>query len=287
MNEPPKASQQSVISDEQPSKILEPGVASLDDPAPLVPSEVAAILVSSNAVVSLCRNHRLDATSGQLGPQFVAVIAPVSYQPSDTLHRSRPANAKLWYANLAKRAQGKLYLCGRGGLEFDRERSAVAIGNKHELRALTFFGLSDFIAPFLAAAKVPSIMHSSHFNRPAASSRLRKACHIRSKTPAPSHSCNRRQHVVELPYRLGSSIQGEPVHKTQRIPSKHLRSSAGGRPPLGLFVRGGICGSIKFHWSSVSFRHAILAPRLLGLKNSCFFSTESWVLEWPLGSIST
>ena len=63
-----------------------------------------------------------------------------------------------------------------------------------------------------------------------------------------------RQQVVELPYWLGSSLQGAPVH---RMPSKHLRSSVQGRPPFALGLRGGRWDWISFHCRSVRPRHAI------------------------------
>jgi hypothetical protein len=47
--------------------------------------------------------------------------------------------------------------------------------------------------------------------------------HMHSKAPAASYSGSRRQHILKLVYRFGSSIQRAPVHSTQRIPSRHLR----------------------------------------------------------------
>ncbi len=48
----------------------------------------------------------------------------------------------------------------------------------------------------------------------------------RSQTPACCHSRNRRQHVTpETPSSAGTAFHGKPVHSTNKIPSKHRRSS--------------------------------------------------------------
>ena len=50
----------------------------------------------------------------------------------------------------------------------------------------------------------------------------------------------------------GKSFHLAPVLRIQRIPSRHSRSSAGGRPPLGFLRRLGSNGSIFLHCSSVN-----------------------------------
>ena len=88
----------------------------------------------------------------------------------------------------------------------------------------------------------------------------RNARQSSSRTPLVSHSLSLRQQVVGLPYRRGSSLQGAPVQRIHRTPSKHPRSSAQGRPPLGLTFRGGRWGRISPHCRSVTPRHAMAAP---------------------------
>jgi hypothetical protein len=78
----------------------------------------------------------------------------------------------------------------------------------------------------------------------------KKARHSSTRTPFSSHSLRRRQQVVGLPYRRGNSLQGAPVHKIQRMPSKHFRSSARGRPPLECGWGGGRWTRIFSHCSS-------------------------------------
>jgi hypothetical protein len=82
------------------------------------------------------------------------------------------------------------------------------------------------------------------------------------RTPASYQSLKRRQQVEGSGYSSGRSRHLAPVLRTQRIPSKHARSSAGGRPPFGLGGRGGINGLIFSHCSSVNigFRTLIGSP---------------------------
>jgi hypothetical protein len=82
------------------------------------------------------------------------------------------------------------------------------------------------------------------------------------RTPASCQSLKRRQQVEGSGYSAGRSRHLAPVLRTQRIPSRQARSSAGGRPPLGRGGRGGINGLIFSHCSSVNigFRTPIGSP---------------------------
>ncbi|MEM2002464.1 MAG: hypothetical protein QXT77_07465 [Candidatus Methanomethylicaceae archaeon] len=60
---------------------------------------------------------------------------------------------------------------------------------------------------------------------------------------------------------LGSSLQGAPVHRIQRIPSKHRLSSTLGLPPFGLGLYGGRWPLTFSYCSSVNFRH-LMPPAL-------------------------
>lgn len=55
----------------------------------------------------------------------------------------------------------------------------------------------------------------------------------------------------------GSSLQGAPVQRIHRMPSKHLRSSARGRPPLGCGLGNGKWTRIFCHCSSVQCLQAM------------------------------
>jgi hypothetical protein len=86
---------------------------------------------------------------------------------------------------------------------------------------------------------------------------VRQSC---SSVPSSSHSRSRRQQVTGLPYSRGNARHGAPVHSTHRIPSKHRRSSARGRPPCGLTLRFGRWALITSHCRSLKRLQAIAVP---------------------------
>jgi hypothetical protein len=137
------------------------------------------------------------------------------------------------------------------------DRSTRAICQYHKLRSLAPLGFADAEPPFLAGTNVPSMKHSFQRSCCRSLSCARKARHRSRSTPLLVHCDSRRQHVVELPYSRGSSLQGAPVHKIQRMPSKHRRSSAHGRPPFGAASCAGRCSRTCSHCPSVNPRHAI------------------------------
>jgi hypothetical protein len=132
------------------------------------------------------------------------------------------------------------------------QRSTRAIDQKHPLGALALLGLADSGAPFFAGAKLPSPKHSSQCTFSASFNSASSTRHSASKVPSSSHCRSRRQHVVGLPYWRGKTFHGAPVHRIHRMPSKHLRGSAAGRPPRGFRLRRGRCGAICAHCASLS-----------------------------------
>jgi hypothetical protein len=132
------------------------------------------------------------------------------------------------------------------------QRSTRAIDQKHPLGTLALLGLADSGAPFFAGAKLPSPKHSSQRTFSASFSSARKARHSASNVPSSSHWRRRRQQVLELPYWRGSAFHGAPVHRIHRMPSKHFRGSAAGRPPRALSLRRGSSGAILAHCASLS-----------------------------------
>ena len=156
----------------------------------------------------------------------------------------------------------ELDLSGRGRVGMASQRNTLAIDHHQVLRSLAPLRFSDRRAPFFAGMKVASTKDSSQSRIPCASNSERKDLHMSLMTPASCQSLRRRQHVEKWGYSGGRSCHLAPVLRIQRIPSKHPRSSAGGRPPLGLGGRGGISGLIFSHCSSVNigFRTLIGSP---------------------------
>ena len=75
----------------------------------------------------------------------------------------------------------------------------------------------------------------------------------RSQTPCSSHIRNRRQHVEPSGYPSGRSRQRAPVRKTHKIPRKHARLEAHGRPrPSWRRFGSGNNGTNTAHCSSLN-----------------------------------
>lgn len=239
------------MANEQPTTPAQPGEGALDDPTTPVAPQLAAVLMRRSAMVAHGRNDRLDPAPDQPGSQAVAVVGTIRNQPIGvaagrarvmrTLHRDR----------LEGRFE-ELRLVRGSRVQVNSQRSTRAIGQYHPLRSLAALGLADPSAPFFAGAKLASTKHSSQRSFWRSFSSARNARHSASSVPSSSHWRRRRQQVVELPYLPGSARHGAPVHRIHRIPSKHWRSSAGGRPPRGLRLRRGRCGAIRAHWASLN-----------------------------------
>jgi hypothetical protein len=78
-------------------------------------------------------------------------------------------------------------------------------------------------------------------------------CHALSQTPCSSQLRKRRQQVEPSGYGAGMSRHRAPVRSTHKMPSKHSRLAAGGRPRPSLRRLGsGINGSRIFHCFSLN-----------------------------------
>jgi hypothetical protein len=115
----------------------------------------------------------------------------------------------------------------------------------------------------LAGMKLPSAKHSSQRNFCWSLSWARKARPSFRSTPVSSHRLSRRQQVLGLPYRRGSSLHCAPVQRIQRMPSRQRRSSMRGRPPRGDTFGWGRWTWIASHCCFVSPRHAMFGLLLL------------------------
>jgi len=247
------------MTNQQPSAPTQPRERPLDDPATAIAPQLAAILVRRVRVVLLCRDDRIDSALGQLCPQRVAVVTAVQDQPVRL--RPRPSRAmRPPYLDRRDRLLEEFLLARTGRIQVCSQRSTLAIDQKHPLRTLALSRVPDSGAPFFAGAKLQSPKHSSQRTFSASFNSASNARHSASNVPSSSHWRRRRQHVVELPYVLGNTFHGAPVHKIHRMPSKHLRSSAGGRPPRGLRLRRGNCGAIRAHSASLSRPLNAMAP---------------------------
>jgi len=239
------------MTNQQASAPAQPGERPFHDPAPPVAAQLAPVLMGRVRVVLGRRDDGLDATRVQPSPQPVAVIPTIQDQTVGLRPRA-PRPMRSSHLDRGDRLLEELDLARTGRVQVCSQRSTRAIDQKHPLGALPLLGLSDSGAPFFAGAKLPSPKHSSQRTLAASFRSARKARHRASSVPSSSHWRSRLQHVVELPYVRGSAFHGAPVHRIHRMPSKHLRGSAGGRPPRGFRLRRGRCGAIPAHCASLN-----------------------------------
>jgi hypothetical protein len=240
--------------------MAQPGERPLDDPPSPVPPQLAPILMGCALVGSSRGDDRLDAPTGQPGAQGIAVIAPIRHQALGALAGStRRAGAAD-----GDRVEGLLEEGDfRRGcrVQVCSHRSTRAIDQNHPLCTLAACRLANLRPPFFAGAKLPSAKPSSHRICCWSLSWATKARHSFWSIPVSSQCLSRRQQVLGLPYRRGSSLHGDPVHRIQRIPSQQRRSSALGRPPHGRACGRGKWTRMASHGSLLSFRHAMSHPQ--------------------------
>jgi len=249
-----------LVSHNQPSEGSKPCESALDDISSPVPIPESVILPIDVSMILPMRRKKIDASSSELFSMGIAVIGLASdHSPGPRFGPAGPSSRDF---DVRHDFFEESDLSGRGRVGMASQRNTLAIDHHQALRSLASLRFSDCRAPFFAGMKVASTNDSSQSTMPSASNSERKARHISLKTPASCQSLRRRQHVEGSGYSVGRSRHLAPVLRTQRIPSKQARSSAGGRPPFGLGGRAGINGLIFSHCSSVNigFRTPIGSP---------------------------
>src|SRR5215204_5977264 len=246
-----------LIARNEAAEVLQPRVRALDNPPPLVTPQFPPVLVRRLPVVPALRDDRLDLALDQQRPRRVAVVAAVGDEP---LRLVRPASllpAPPLHFDAVERPFKEFDLRRGSRLHEYSERSTLAIRQNHKLRPLAAFGLAHTVAPFFAVTNMPSTKHSFQRILRESLSWSRNARHKFRSAPLSAHAERRRWTADFEPYLGGNSLHGAPVHRIQRMPSKHWRSLNGGRPPHRLRLRLGSCTSMSFHCLSVTARQAI------------------------------
>jgi len=241
-----------VPADHQAARIAQPRKCPLYSVATFIPPHFASIVIFTFLVIAAIRTNQLDPAFGQTFPQWIAVVGLIGDQSSWIF--PRPAATFSRHGNAFDRLFQERYFRRGRRVQVVSQRNTLAVDHHHPLRALAPLGLADAVAPFLAGAKLPSMNASDQSNWPFSSNSARKARQMVSHTSCSSQSRSRLQQVDGLGYSLGKSAHGAPVRRIHRMPSKTLRLSAQGRPPLLDFAGFGSKGSIFFHCLSVSFQ---------------------------------
>lgn len=252
------------IANNEAAELIEPGKASLNDPAMPTGSGFALDIAA--------RDARDDATTTQFAPVDRVIVALVGVDLVRALSRT-PA----WAAN-RRDAINEWDQPGAvidiGGREFDDERDALSIHGKMPLRAgFAAIGRvrAGVLAPFLAGTLAASTEARSQSMPSAAPRRSSIAWWMAAHPPACCHSCSLRQQVMpQHPLTSCGRSQGMPVCRTNRMPRNASRGGTGGRPPFGRGRAGGISGSINAHKSSGRSCRAMPAATSLMVNNSLF-----------------
>ncbi len=242
-----------VIADHQSAEVTQPSEGALNNPPSLITAQRAAVLRRRFAAILPMRDDQLDAACRQLLAQGVAIVTPVGNQAAGLLPGTTAA-VPVPYADRRERRRDELDFRRGCSVKVVSQRNTLAVDHHHPLRALAPLGFADSAAPFLAGAKLPSIKASLHFNCWRSFNSPRKARQIVSQTSCSSQSRNLRQQVEGEENSSGKSCQRAPLRSIHKMPSKTLRSSAGGRPPFGRGGRLGSKGRIFCRWASVSNR---------------------------------
>jgi hypothetical protein len=253
MNKSSKNLLRPLIAYDESAEGLQPRVTPLYDPSSLVPSHLSPVLMRCYCVVAPRWNNRLNPSLHKQRPHPIAVVPTVADQPLrlTSLAFARP------HLNIVERRFDKFDFRRGSLLQVYSDRSTRAIGQYHKLCSLAAFSLPDQRTPFLARMNMPSMKHSSQRTFCWSESWSRKARQRCSKTSLSAHSVRRRWTALLEPYLSGSSLQGAPVHRIHKMPSKHLRSSSGGRPPFRERLRLGKCCFMSSHCLSVTARQAM------------------------------
>jgi hypothetical protein len=245
-----------LIAHNQAPEVLQPRVGPLNNPAMSISSELSSILVCCDGVVLPAWDNRVDGACDQQCPRPIAVIPTVGDQAFRFAGGAPPA-ASLGYVETVERFLKKGHFRRGRLLHAYSERSTLAICQNHKLCPLAALGLAHTVPPFLAETNMPSTKHSFQRILPASLSWSSKARHRCNRVSLAAHSARRLWTALFEPYRRGNSLQGAPVQRIHRIPSKHCRSLRRGRPPRRCGFWGGRCCAMTFHCLSVTARQAI------------------------------
>ena len=229
----------------QASKPAEPRKGTFYNPTVAVSPQFSAILMGGAEVSATGGNDRLSTPALKNSSEAIAVVSSVCHQPL----RFAPHNREQSFR--------QFYFSGRGRIKQSSYGQSVSVSKHHPLCTLAFLGFSNFFAPFLAGAKLPSSKHSRQSIRPRLSNVRRNDIHILINTPLATHSSNRLWQVEEGANLSGISFHGAPVLSTHNTPFMQLRLLALGLPPFGDGTTSGTWSAIAAHSRSESPCHAI------------------------------
>ena len=179
----------------KPSIIAEPGNRALDFPAAFVTAKRSSVLTLGSFAVASMRSNQFNSLFFEFISKGIRVVSLVANQiPRFSIGR-------------CQRIVRQFYLMRGGRMKGHSQRNTFAVRQNHELCAFAPLGFADFLPPFLAGIKLPSMKHSVHWIWLFLSNSWIKTRHILSQISFSSHILRRRQQVLGLGYFSGKSFQ--------------------------------------------------------------------------------
>jgi len=258
------------IPDPEATKLMQPRIRSFHDPAIDTPSAPMFGVPLGEDGFHAPRDQGFAVTSGMIGPVALDALRTPARSPSLARNRRNGIHQGKQLGHVMAIRAGN----GRG------QRNTVRIGEDVMLRSV-FAAIRRVRASLRPPKHVLSLEGTARTLELSTTARdqsicfaswrwLRNTCKMSCHTPASCQSRSRRQQVIPHPQPIswGTSSQGMPVFKTNRIPVSALRFGTGGRPPWGRGGGGGRHGSMTAQSSSVSMDLA-MRPSSMTNRNRC------------------
>ena len=246
-------SDRTIVADDQSAKVAEPSQGAFYFPPTPVAAQRPSILLRRFAAIPTVRCDQLDSSRRQPLTQRIAVIGTIGNDTPRFLTRP-PTAMPPGHPDRCERFFREPRFVRGGRVKLLSQRNTLAVDHHHPLRAFAPLGFSDFPAPFFAGAKLPSRNASLQLSCWCWFSSAKNARQMVSQIPCSSQSRSSLQQVAGEGNSSGRSCQRAPLRKIHRMPSRTLRSFAGGRPPRRDLRGFGSKGRIFSHWASVSSR---------------------------------
>ena len=141
------------MAHQETPRVPVPGEGSFHDPAPAVAWGPAEFLAGRLPSPHPFGNAGGDASSSELLPKRLAVVAPVGYEPLRVFPWTPPL---LWDGHSGQHLWRQREFVRLGRCQHARHGDARFLDEHHPFGSLALFGLADPSAPLFAGAKLPS-----------------------------------------------------------------------------------------------------------------------------------
>ena len=208
-----------LMTNQQPTKLSQPGVGPLYNPATLVTPQFSSVFVSAMLVVVPVEDDQFDAAFPEPLTERVRIVSAIGNHALRLLSRT---TFWPWCQDLDERGFRKCNFIGRGTFQPNSQRNTFTLDQYHPLCGLATLGFTDSTTPFFAGVKLLSKKFSSQSSRPCVSSAPKSVRQAFNQTPASSHCCSHQQVEGE------GNFSGKKRHTAPvcRIPQNTFKTSS-------------------------------------------------------------